>query len=98
MVDGSLVTKSLNQIGFNAFGGSRRGAFRSEEMAEGDKYRARALELQAQAKTAKDGSTRAKFENLAAAFVRLAIQADKNADLVIDQGPPSADKEDKPQK
>lgn len=53
-------------------------------MSVGDKYRARALELLAQAETAKDSETRVKFENLAAAFSRLAVQADKNEGLVID--------------
>jgi hypothetical protein len=48
-------------------------------MSAGDKYRARALELLARAETAKDGRTRAKFENLAAAFNRLALQAERNA-------------------
>ena len=53
-------------------------------MAAGDKYRARALELLAQAETAKDAETRAKFENLAAAFTRLAMQAERNDGLVMD--------------
>jgi hypothetical protein len=58
-------------------------------MVAGDRYRARALELLAQAETAKDAETRAKFENLAAAFIRLAIQAERNAALVIDFELPS---------
>jgi hypothetical protein len=53
-------------------------------VATGDKYRARALELLAQAETATDAEARAKFENLAAAFLRLAIQAERNEGLVID--------------
>jgi hypothetical protein len=58
-------------------------------MVAGDRYRARALELLAQAETAKDAETQAKFENLAAAFIRLAIQAERNAALVVDFELPS---------
>ncbi len=60
-------------------------------MVAGDKYRARALELLAQADTAADPDTRAKFENLAAAFLRLAMQAERNTELVIDFELPSED-------
>lgn len=66
-------------------------------MAEGDKYRTRALELQAQAKTAKDSGARAKFENLAAAFMRLAIQADRNAEIAVSRGSSAADEQKKPE-
>jgi hypothetical protein len=41
-------------------------------MAAGDPYRAKALELLAQAEVAKDADTRGNFESLAAAFLRLA--------------------------
>jgi hypothetical protein len=60
-------------------------------MAAGDRYRARALELLAQAETAKDAETKAKFENLAAAFSRLAMQAERNAELIINFELPSKD-------
>ena len=53
-------------------------------MAAGDKYRARALGLFAQAETANHVEMRAKLENLAAAFTRLAMQAERNAELVVD--------------
>jgi hypothetical protein len=66
-------------------------------MTAGDKYRARALELLAQAETAKDAETRTKFESLAAAFMRLAIQAERNEALVIDFNLPAQDeKKSKP--
>jgi hypothetical protein len=54
------------------------------QMAAGDKYRARALELFAQAETANHVELRAKLKNLAAAFTRLAVQAERNAELVVD--------------
>ena len=53
-------------------------------MATGNKYRARALDLLAQANAAKNAATRIKLESLAAAFLSLAKQAQRNADLVID--------------
>ena len=53
-------------------------------MAAGDKYRARALELYARAESAKDTETRAKLEGLATAFNRLAMQAEKNAGLIVE--------------
>jgi hypothetical protein len=66
-------------------------------MAAGDKYRARALEFLAQAETAKNAETRTKFESLAAAYTRLAIQAERNEGLVIDfELPPQDDKKPKP--
>ena len=45
-------------------------------MAPGDAYRARALELLARAEVETAPETRAEFENLAAAFLRLAEQAE----------------------
>jgi hypothetical protein len=60
-------------------------------MASGDKYRARALEFLAQAETAKDAETRTKFESLAAAYMRLVIQAERNEGLVVDFELPSLD-------
>jgi hypothetical protein len=63
-------------------------------MAVGDNYRQRALELYAQAETAKDATSRAKFESLAAAFMRLALQAERNAQL--DMMPPPTEDDQKP--
>jgi CO/xanthine dehydrogenase FAD-binding subunit len=50
----------------------------------GDRYRARALELFNQADCETNSQTRVKFENLAAAFLRLAEQAERNTRLVIE--------------
>jgi hypothetical protein len=49
-----------------------------------DKYRVRARELIRQAEASSSSVTRAKLQTLAAAFMRLAIQAERNAELVID--------------
>ena len=66
-------------------------------MAPGDAYRARALELLARAEVETDPETRAEFENLAAAFLRLAEQAERNTKLVIDfELPPEEDSDRKP--
>ncbi|MGB9297577.1 MAG: hypothetical protein WCB52_15385 [Pseudolabrys sp.] len=66
-------------------------------MAPGDTYRARALELLARAEVETDPETRAEFENLAAAFLRLAEQAERNSKLVIDfELPPEEDGDRKP--
>jgi hypothetical protein len=48
-------------------------------MTPGDRYRARALELDAKAKTETNPTTAADLENLARAYRRLARQADQNA-------------------
>ena len=53
-------------------------------MVAGDRYRAKALELLAQADGATNSQMRAEFENLAAAFIRLAEQADRDTKLVIE--------------
>jgi len=47
-------------------------------------YRAKALELLAQAEIAKDADTRGNFESLAAAFLRLAMRVERNEGVVID--------------
>ena len=49
-----------------------------------DKYRVRAQELIRQAEASPNSVTRAKLQTLAAAFMRLAIQAERNAEMVID--------------
>ena len=53
-------------------------------MVVGDNYRAKALELLARAETETNPTIRAEFENLAAAYLRLAEQAERNSGLVID--------------
>ena len=62
-------------------------------MVPGDKYRAKALELLACAETQSDQQIRAEFENLAAAFLRLAEQAERNSqlDLTYEPPPPKVD-------
>jgi hypothetical protein len=51
-------------------------------MTTGDGYRAKALELLARADGEIDSPMRAEFESLAAAFLRLAEQAERNAALI----------------
>ena len=53
-------------------------------MAAGDRYRAKALEILARADGENDQSVKADLENLAAAFLRLAEQAERNATLTIE--------------
>jgi hypothetical protein len=50
----------------------------------GDRYRAKALELLDRADGEIDSQIRTEFENLAAAFLRLAEQAERNAALIIE--------------
>ncbi|MGB9042963.1 MAG: hypothetical protein WCC81_10890 [Pseudolabrys sp.] len=57
-------------------------------MVPGDKYRARALELLARAEIETDPQIRAEFENLAAAFLRLAEQAERNSLFDVTYEPP----------
>ena len=68
-------------------------------MASGDNYRAKALELLARAETENDLELRQGFENLAAAYLRLAEQAERNTKLIIDfempPDPKSSDTEPK---
>ena len=56
-------------------------------MAVGDHYRAKALELLAHAETERDLLARAELENLAAAYLRLAEQAERNSGLTIEFDP-----------
>ena len=63
-------------------------------MASGDAYRAKALELLAHAETENDPEMRAGFENLAAAYLRLAEQAERNTKLTIEFELPAKDKDD----
>jgi hypothetical protein len=53
-------------------------------MAVGDNYRAKALELLAHADTERDPIARAQLESLAAAYLRLAEQAERNSGLIIE--------------
>jgi hypothetical protein len=65
-------------------------------LVAGDKYRARALELLARAEIETDPQIRAEFENLAAAFLRLAEQAERNShfDVTYEPPPPKVDDPD----
>jgi hypothetical protein len=58
-------------------------------MAAGDRYRGKALDLLARADGEGDPSLKAELEHLAAAFLRLAEQAERNAALTIDFALPS---------
>ena len=53
-------------------------------MSAGDNYCAKALELLARAESENDPVIRTEFENLAAAFLRLAEQAERNAAFVVE--------------
>ena len=57
-------------------------------MAVGDNYRAKALELLVRADTEGDLEMRAELENLAAAYLRLAEQAERNSKLDPYEPPP----------
>ena len=63
------------------------------ELAAGDRYRAKALELLARADGESDQTSKAELENLAAAFLRLAEQAERNAALTIEFELPSDEKD-----
>ena len=67
-------------------------------MAAGDNYRAKALELLAKAEVETNSDMRADFENLAAAFMRLAEQAERNAALTIEFELPSEEEGNPKQK
>jgi|AmaraimetFIIA100_FD_contig_31_56477588_length_425_multi_7_in_0_out_0_1 hypothetical protein len=58
-------------------------------MVPGDRYRAKALELLARADGENDQSIKAEFENLSAAFLRLAEQAERNVVSIIEFKLPS---------
>ena len=53
-------------------------------MAVGDHYRAKALELLAHADTERDQAARAELESLAAAYLRLAEQAERNSEFTLE--------------
>ena len=66
-------------------------------MSAGDNYRAKALELLARAEIENDLTMRAEFENLAAAFLRLGEQAERNAAFVVEfERPTEKDSDPKP--
>ena len=56
-------------------------------MKPGDEYRAKALEVLAKAES--NALMRAEFENLAVAYLRLAEQAERNAQLDVTYEPPA---------
>jgi len=58
-------------------------------MKPGDEYRAKALEFLAKAETENSPLMRAEFENLAVAYLRLAEQAERNAQLDVTYEPPA---------
>jgi len=58
-------------------------------MAAGDRYRAKALEILARADGENEQTVKAELESLAAAFLRLAEQAERNAALTIEFELPS---------
>lgn len=61
-------------------------------MVPGDGYRAKALELLARADIESDTQLRAELENLAAAFLRLAEQAERNRQFdLINESLPKID-------
>jgi len=66
-------------------------------MAAGDRYRGKALELLVLADSESIQTVKAELENLAAAFVRLAEQAERNAALTIEfLLPPDEEGNEKP--
>ena len=66
-------------------------------MSAGDNHRAKALELLARAEIENDLTMRAEFENLAAAFLRLDEQAERNAAFVVEfERPTEKDSDPKP--
>jgi hypothetical protein len=68
-------------------------------MSAGDNYRAKALELLARAEIETDLTIRAEFENLAAAFLRLAEQAERNAAFIVEfELPTERDTDPKPKR
>ncbi len=64
-------------------------------MTSGDKYRIKAAELRAKAHNESDPAVRADLEGLAAAYIRLAEQADRNSlfDVFYEPPLPKADPE-----
>ena len=65
-------------------------------MAAGDAYRGKALEFLARAETESNPSSRAQFENLAAAYLRLAEQAERNIQLDVSYEPHPPKLDDEP--
>jgi hypothetical protein len=55
-------------------------------MAAGDRYRAKALELLAHAETENNLAMRHDLEMMAAAYLRLAEQAERNENFVVEAG------------
>lgn len=61
----------------------------------GDNYRGKALELLARAEIETDLVAQTELRNLAAAYLRLAEQAEKNSGLIIDFNLPAQDDDPK---
>ena len=59
-------------------------------MPTAEEYRVKAVDLNAQAKLAPNSSLRAECEKLALSYLRLAAQAEKNAQTDIIYEPPTA--------
>ena len=60
-------------------------------MTPGDRYRAKALELLARAEVERDPQLQIEFETLAAAFLRLVEQAERNTKFVFEFAMPPED-------
>ena len=56
-------------------------------MTTGDHYRVRAAEFHAQAQSETDPSMKEQYENLSRAYLRLAMQADRNARELVYEPP-----------
>jgi hypothetical protein len=63
-------------------------------MKPGDEYCAKALEFLAKAETESSPLMRAEFENLGAAYLRLAEQAERNAKVDVTYEPPAPNLDD----
>jgi hypothetical protein len=77
-----LIWNELNAFAFCVRWGAH--CVKGASMAAGDNYRAKALELLAHAETERDQAARAELESLAAAYLRLAEQAERNSALTIE--------------
>lgn len=64
-------------------------------MAAGDDYRGKAVEFRAKAQVESDPKRKAEFEHLARAYLRLAVQAERNSHLDVTYETP-ATKDDDP--
>ncbi len=65
-------------------------------MTVGEQYRAKALEFLALAQSQSTEDMRKEFENLAAAYLRLAEQADRNEGITVEFDLPDQEPKPKP--